>query len=124
VPLHTEPPQIQGQAKNASNLLPEKSSMTWSKVDSRRKALKLRVVVDRSDRLSRSAVTILLTRTAISRQLFPLFRAYRSRSFWYELTYLGSTAWVSEQPNSKINTCELPEVHSTREFPSARRPSI
>jgi|ERR1700734_2344576 hypothetical protein len=48
VPLHTEPPQIQGQAKNASNLLPEKSSMTWSKVDSRRKALKLRVVVDRS----------------------------------------------------------------------------
>jgi hypothetical protein len=123
VPLRTESPQMQGQAKNASNLLPEKSSMTCSKANSRRKALKLRVVVDRSDRLSRSAVTILLTRTAISRQLFPFFRAHRSRSFCYELTYLGSTAWASEQPTSKINTCELPEVHSTREFPSVRRPS-
>jgi hypothetical protein len=123
VPLRTESPQIQGQAKNASNLLPEKSSMTCSKANSRRKALKLRVVVDRFPRQSRSALTILLTRTAISRQLFPFFRAHRSRSFCYELTYLGATAWASEQPTSKISTCELPEVHSAREFPSARRPS-
>jgi hypothetical protein len=37
--------------------------------------------------------------------------------------FLDSTVWASEQPTSKINTWELPEVHSTREFPPARRPS-
>jgi AraC family transcriptional regulator len=44
-PLRTESQRIQSQAKNSSNLLQKKSSMICNKADSRRKALKLRLIV-------------------------------------------------------------------------------